>query len=63
MKCIYLLKKEWDEVFLKLLKDLANLIIDIYNVAKHMNMLSNFCSSTANKYDIKIGGINKWVPV
>ena len=26
------------------------------------NMLSNYCSSIANKYDIKIGGVNKLVP-
>ena len=26
------------------------------------NMLSNYCSSTANKYDLKIGGVNKLVP-
>ena len=25
-------------------------------------MLSNYCSSIANKYDIKIGGVNKLVP-
>ena len=26
------------------------------------NMLSNYCSNIANKYDIKIGGVNKLVP-
>ena len=26
------------------------------------NMFSNYCSSIANKYDIKIGGVNKLVP-
>ena len=26
------------------------------------NMLSNYCSSIANKYDIKIDGVNKLVP-
>ena len=26
------------------------------------NMLSKHCSNTANKYDIKIGGVNKLVP-
>ena len=26
------------------------------------NMLSNYCSSIGNKYDIKIGGVNKLVP-
>ena len=25
-------------------------------------ILSNFCSNIANKYDIKIGGVNKLVP-
>ena len=25
-------------------------------------MLSNYCSNIANKYDIKIGGVNKLVP-
>ena len=26
------------------------------------NMLSNYCSNIANKYDIKMGGVNKLVP-
>ena len=26
------------------------------------NMLQNYCSSIVNKYDIKIGGVNKLVP-
>ena len=26
------------------------------------NMLSTYCSSISNKYDIKIGGVNKLVP-
>ena len=26
------------------------------------NMLSNYCCNIANKYDIKIGGVNKLVP-
>ena len=26
------------------------------------NMLSKYCSNNANKYDIKIGGVNKLVP-
>ena len=26
------------------------------------NMMSKYCSNIANKYDIKIGGVNKLVP-
>ena len=26
------------------------------------DMLSNYCSNIANKYDIKIGGVNKLLP-
>ena len=26
------------------------------------NMLSKYCSSIANKFDIKIGGVNKLIP-
>ena len=35
---------------------------DEYILEVGLEYLDGYCSSTANKYDIKIGGVNKLVP-
>ena len=40
MTCIYLLKKEWEEVFLTLLKDIVKQIINKCNYMMLMNQVN-----------------------
>ena len=41
MTCIYLLKKEWEEVFLTLLKDIVKQIINKCNYMMLMNQVNS----------------------
>ena len=43
LKCIYLLRKEWKEVFLTLLKDIIKQIINRYNHTMRVNQVNTLC--------------------